>query len=238
MNSIRVVCISDLHTYQKSVQMPPGDLVVCAGDLTFRGYEHELKLIGQWFRSLPYEHMVTIAGNHDRCFEDSRAEAERWLLGEADERIPNFYYLQDNGIELEINGIKVKIWGSPWQPWFGGWAFNLRDEEDLKEKWKLIPKDTDILITHGPPYKLRDQVSDFGSNPGQHVGCRELRKALQRVRPKIHVFGHIHEGYGLSRWGDTRIVNASVNTDRYNPTNPPIVLDIFEDGTVQQASKI
>lgn len=234
MNKVDIVCISDMHGFQDKLKMPVADLLLCTGDLTFHGYEHEIKPVGEWFRSLSYAEMVTIAGNHDRSFEDHRSKAEEWLLGAPGERIPNFHYLQDEALELEINGIKLKIYGSPWQPWFGSWAFNLREDYQLKEKWDMIPKDTDILLTHGPPYRLRDQVSELGYNPGQHAGCRELRKAVQRVRPKLHVFGHIHEGYGVSRWGDTQIVNASVNTCRYNPTNEPIVIEIYEDGTVRR----
>jgi len=85
----------------------------------------------------------------------------------------------------------VKFYGSPWQPRFFDWAFNLDRGEEIKKKWDLIPMDTDVLITHGPPYGILDLTHE-----GEKVGCEELMKAVLRVQPKIHIFGHIHEAYG------------------------------------------
>jgi Icc-related predicted phosphoesterase len=133
-------------------------------------------------------------------------------------------YLQDRAIEL--NG--VKFYGSPWQPEFCNWAFNLsRDTGELGDKWAMIPEDTDVLITHGPPMGILDKCDH-----GKRVGCEELfNEVTHRVKPKIHVFGHIHEEYGTHKTDDTLFVNASTCTVMYEPTNPPIVVDLI-DGKV------
>jgi len=149
---------------------------------------------------------------------------------------PDVIYLQDSGCEIE----GLRFWGSPWQPWFMDWAFNLpRKGEKLRAKWNLIPMDTDVLITHGPPYGVLDEVrprmtawgpAEEGSG---HLGCEELAIRLAAVRPRVHVFGHIHDGYGIHKQAGTTYVNASICTEEYRPTNPPIVIDLTrspEDG--------
>lgn len=230
---VRIVCISDTHNYHKSVKLPPGDILIHAGDATSRGYEHEIKAFGDWIRDQPFLYKIVIAGNHDWGYQNNPRTARDWLYGEVgyDHR-HGLYYLEDEMVEVEVDGEKLKIWGSPWQPFFCNWAFNLYSPE-LKEKWDLIPKGTDILVTHGPPYKLRD-ITSYG---GEHVGCRELRTAIQRVRPKLHVCGHIHEGYGVARFGDTLIANAASCTVRYNPTQPPLVFE-YDNGTMRQTSEV
>uniref|UniRef100_A0ABI7ZVU6 Metallophosphoesterase domain containing 1 n=1 Tax=Felis catus TaxID=9685 RepID=A0ABI7ZVU6_FELCA len=109
------------------------------------------------------------------------------------------------------------------QPWFYGWGFNLPRGQALLEKWNLIPEGVDILITHGPPLGFLDWVP----KKMQRVGCVELLNTVQRrVQPRLHVFGHIHEGYGVMADGTTTYVNASVCTVNYQPVNPPIVIDL------------
>ncbi|KAF7237645.1 Metallophosphoesterase domain-containing protein 1 [Varanus komodoensis] len=109
------------------------------------------------------------------------------------------------------------------QPWFYGWGFNLPRGQALLEKWNLIPDGIDILITHGPPLGFLDWVP----KKMQRVGCVELLNTVQRrIQPRLHVFGHIHEGYGVMADGTTTYVNASVCTVNYQPLNPPIVIDL------------
>jgi hypothetical protein len=115
----------------------------------------------------------------------------------------------------------VKIWGSPWQPEFHNWAFNLPRGEKLKEKWDMIPTDVDILVTHGPAFgKL-----DFVPYDGVNVGCEDLLSKIQEVKPKIHVCGHIHEGYGYVFDGNTHFINAAVLNGRYEFRNKPLTVD-------------
>jgi hypothetical protein len=137
-------------------------------------------------------------------------------------------YLQDDELTLYFDGHNgdfpednIHIWGAPWQPEFCNWAFNLpRNGEEIKGKWNLIPQNTDILITHGPPFGKLDFV-----NRGGNVGCEELLSRVGDVKPKIHVFGHIHEGAGYVFDGTTHFFNASVLNDRYEFRNKPITID-------------
>ncbi|EQB79184.1 hypothetical protein CB1_056579060 [Camelus ferus] len=108
-------------------------------------------------------------------------------------------------------------------PWFNGWGFNLPRGQSLLDKWNLIPEGIDILMTHGPPLGFRDWVP----KELQRVGCVELLNTVQRrVRPKLHVFGGIHEGYGIMTDGYTTYINASACTVSFQPTNPPIIFDL------------
>jgi Icc-related predicted phosphoesterase len=161
--------------------------------------------------TLPHRHKVVIAGNHDFAFEKRPAEARALLT--------HCIYLQDS--EATVEG--VRIWGSPWQPWFYDWAFNLKRGPQIRAKWDLIPEGIGILVTHGPPLGHGDEVPRaFGS---EKVGCADLLEAVRRVKPRYHVFGHIHEGYGITKEGPTTFVNASLCDAAYRPVNPPLVLD-------------
>lgn len=136
--------------------------------------------------------------------------------------LKNCIYLEDSACEVE----GFKIWGSPWQPEFYDWAFNLPIGDRLAAKWDLIPSDTDILITHGPPKHVLDLTTTNVS-----TGCPDLLSTIQkRVKPKLHVFGHIHESYGVDTDGTTVYANASTCTFRYRPTNPALVFDIPRPG--------
>lgn len=216
---MRIVCLSDTHNRHGALDVPDGDVLLHAGDATMRGDPEELRAFDAWLARQPHRHKLVVAGNHDWLFEKDAALA-RSLLAHAT-------YLQDSGIEIA----GLRFWGSPWQPWFLDWAFNLERGADLAAKWELIPEGTDVLVTHGPPYGVRDHVpprsrgTSLDGN-GEHVGCEALLAALERVRPRLHVFGHIHEGYGQERRDGTLFVNAS-NCDRaYRPINAPIVVDL------------
>src|SRR5205085_2391850 len=131
----------DTHTFQTDLDpVPEGDVFVHAGDLCRAGRLSELAGVAEWMRALPHKHKVVIAGNHDWCFVREPAAALE-LLG------PTVLYLQDSGTVID----GVRFWGSPWQPAFNNWAFNLPRGSALAEKWALIPEGTDVLITHGPP---------------------------------------------------------------------------------------
>jgi Icc-related predicted phosphoesterase len=212
-NKMKIVFISDTHKMHDQVNVPDGDVLVHAGDISGRGSLQDVASFAAWFNKLPHQHKILIAGNHDFCFENElRSEAIN-ILGD------DVNYLEDS--EVIIDG--VKFWGSPWQPEFCNWAFNLpRGVGHLKEKWDLIPEDTDVLITHGPPHGY----GDFVAWDQIHVGCEEMLEALDRVKPKIHVFGHIHEGYGEFEHNGIKLINASVCTAGYDPINAPFVVEI------------
>lgn len=190
--------------------VPDGDVLVHAGDLTKRGSLEEIAAAGDWLRSLPHPRKVVIAGNHDFAFErDPRAARE--ALGEG------LDYLEDSGVA--IGGFA--LWGSPWQPWFHDWAFNLPRGARLAEKWALIPLGTQVLVTHGPPHGILDRTVS-----GELAGCRDLADRVRIVRPALHVFGHIHEGSGTFHDGATTFVNASICDLRYKPVNPARVIEL------------
>ncbi len=206
---MRLIILSDTHNLHHRIQVPDGDLLIHAGDATGGGSRRELEAFNGWLGTLPHRHKVVIAGNHDFLFEEE-PEAARALL-------TNARYLQDEGCEIE----GLRLWGSPWQPRFFDWAFNLSRGAPLAEKWALVPEGIDVLITHGPPFGVLDRTSR-----GQSAGCEALIEALARIRPRLHVFGHIHEGYGIARLEPTLCVNASICDLHHRPINPPLVLEL------------
>lgn len=217
------------HEYEKAWNQL--DILIFAGDCSSRGYFQEIKDFTYWFSKQPATHKVMIAGNHDFGFETvaefdyEKPHNVRQRPPHLEELIPeNITYLNDSGIEI----MGLNIWGSPIQPWFHSWAFNRTRGEDIKKHWDLIPNNTDILITHGPPKGFLDLLSHKFRRSGEdpHVGCQDLLDAISRVKPKINVFGHIHEGYGTFETTETKFINASCLTDNYKPMNPPIIIDI------------
>jgi predicted phosphodiesterase len=142
----------------------------------------------------------------------------------------NVTYLQDNQLLIESPEFSrpIKFYGTPWQPWFYDWAFNLpRLGDELKDKWAFIPEDTDVLITHGPPNGYGDLVNNW-RQPNTNVGCELLLNRIIDIKPLINVFGHIHEGYGVEYNDDTIFVNASICNSKYEPINKPIIIDLQE----------
>lgn len=206
---MRIVAISDTHMLHDKLVVPDGNVLIHAGDLTNKGSLDDVRRFNDFLGKWSHPHKIVIAGNHDFCFQRWRADAEALLT--------NAVYLQDKSIEID----GIHFYGSPWQPWFYDWAFNLRRGAEIREKWDLIPIDTDVLITHGPPFGIGDQ-----NIQGQYVGCRELLEAVERVHPKLHIFGHIHEGYGITHNEHTTFINASTCDVGYKPVNPPLVFDL------------
>ena len=208
---MKVVAISDTHNFHETLQLPEGDILIHAGDVSGIGKEQEVRNFLEWFADRDFEHKIFIAGNHDYFFERFPESFIRHIIPD------NVIYLNDSGIK--INGIK--IWGSPIQPWFHDWAFNRRRGPDIDKHWQLIPDDTDILITHGPAYGILDKtIRD------ELVGCEDLLNRIKKIKPKFHIAGHIHEAYGVERHGWTTFINASVLNFRYQLVNKPVVFEI------------
>lgn len=222
---MRIVFISDTHTRhdEMRVPVPDGDILIHAGDATMMGRMGEIAAFGAWFRHQPHKHKVFVAGNHDWMFEKNVTLAKsllnQGLIGE-NKTSSDVVYLQDN--EVTIDG--VRIYGSPWQPRFYDWAFNLDRGETIKRKWDMIPEGLDVLITHGPPMGIGDQISPVLG--GDHLGCEELMSAVNRAKPKIHVFGHIHGGYGKTQYEDTLFINASICDEKYEAVHEATVIDL------------
>ncbi|KAL1130881.1 hypothetical protein AAG570_012122 [Ranatra chinensis] len=239
-DKVRIVCMSDTHSLTSHIkfQIPDGDIFIHAGDFTKCGAEEEVIEFNNWLGRLPHKCKIVIAGNHELSFDNTFTHPlsvnpvdsiptlglPRKCITEAvssqsvKEQLTNCIYLQDEG----INAFGLKIYGTPWQPRFHGWAFNLERGEQCLNKWSLIPDDTDILVTHTPPIGHGDLCCG-----GVRAGCVELLTCVQqRILPKYHVFGHIHEGYGVTTDGKVIYVNASTCDINYCPTNPPIVFDV------------
>jgi Icc-related predicted phosphoesterase len=206
--SHRLVAISDTHGLHRQLTIPDGDILIHAGDITGHGQVEQVADFNEWLGTLPHRHKIVIAGNHDFCFENESAETAALLT--------NCIYLFDEAITLD----GLNFYGSPWQPWFFNWAFNLRRGPKIRAKWELIPTGTDVLITHGPPRGQGDLTS-----LGKQVGCADLGEVIGEKRPRLHIFGHIHEGYGVTHNEHTTFINASSCTLQYQPVQRPIVFD-------------
>ena len=224
---MKITLISDTHNKHMEIgqDLPGGDLLIHAGDISSMGYKHEIQQFCKWFDSLSnYNSLVFIAGNHDFGFQKKPKETME---------IVNSYkwinYLQDSFLLVGTNIDKlVKIYGSPWQPEFHNWAFNLpRNGNELSDKWNMIPEDVDILVTHGPAFGYNDRV--VGSY--ENLGCQLLTNRIKTIKPKIHVCGHIHTGRNIVFDDGTLYINASVLDERYQYTQKPITIDFdFKTG--------
>jgi len=206
---IRLVFLSDTHALHGRVRVPEGDVLVHCGDFTRKGDFIDVIEFDRFLAAQPHAHKIVIAGNHDICFERFPTRAL--------EHLTHCTYLLDSS----TTAMGLRFWGSPWQPWFYDWSFNLPRGEKLREKWALIPDDVDILVTHGPPRGILDVTDD-----GRTEGCDDLRARVDEIAPPVHAFGHIHEGSGVKREGKTTFVNAAICTAGYAPTNPARVLDV------------
>ena len=205
---MRIVLISDTHELHREASVPPGDLLIHAGDFTVYSkrpwmYRH----FDLWLGGLPHRHKIIIPGNNDYLLEEPR---ERRV-------ITNAALLIDSGVEVE----GLKIWGSPVTPLYGG-AFGKSNPADRKRHWAGIPEGLDILITHGPPFA----ILDHGGRSERREGCPELLEAVFQARPRVHVFGHIHAGYGTLRTTDTLFVNASLLGEDGSLSRDPVVIDL------------
>ncbi|MCC6461480.1 MAG: metallophosphatase domain-containing protein [Saprospiraceae bacterium] len=205
---MKFVFISDTHLKHEQVELPPGDVLVHAGDFSRRGTPEEAAAFLHWFAQQPFRHKILVAGNHDFIAERDPG-LFRALLPEG------VLYLENSGIEIE----GIRLWGSPITPWFFDWAFNRQRGAEIRRYWEAIPEQTDVLITHGPPYGLLDEVL----RDPRPVGCRDLLRRVQEIRPRVHVFGHIHEGYGQRLENGTLFINASLLDVRYQVVNPPVL---------------
>jgi Icc-related predicted phosphoesterase len=227
---MRITVLSDTHTKHGLIpreDLPGGDLILHAGDIMNSGYnKNDIHDFCTWFHSLDqYEDKVFIAGNHDRMFENHPLESNTIV-----NNYGSVIYLQDDDLVLYGDGPNgdapednIRIYGSPWQPEFYSWAFNLpKNGIEISGKWEAIPDNTDILITHGPSFGTLDTVA---GRPWDNLGCELLAERIERLRPKIHVCGHIHSGYGYEFKNGTHFFNASVLDESYEYTQKPMTFD-------------
>lgn len=209
---MKFVCVSDTHGKVNAEDIPPGDVLVHAGDATMSGSVSQTKQFGEWLESLGFAHIVFVPGNHDRLFEENPEKA-RGLLP------PNVTVLI--GATTLIG--KVAIHGDPRTPRFGPWAFMT----DADVEW-VIPPGLDLLVTHGPPYGWFDAVPR--GTRSQRVGCPVLLEAVKKAHPRHHLFGHIHEwaGCGMDTTAGTAFHNVAMLDERYRRVEgvSPLILDL------------
>jgi len=206
---VKIVAVADTHGFHNDLTIPDGDIFIHAGDISAYGRETDLVNFNAFLGRLPHRTKLVIAGNHDFNIESDPQDSAKILS--------NCTYLQDAGCVAD----GIRFYGSPWQPWFHDWAFNLPRGDEIRAKWELIPGDTHVLITHGPPYGHGDLTS-----LGSRVGCADLLEVVERIRPLVHVFGHIHESYGITSNDHTKYINASMVNREFMPSNAPVVFDL------------
>jgi len=234
----RFVCFSDTHGHHDRIppqNRPSADVLLHAGDLTNTGEPEQIESLSKWLEAYPAAHKVVIAGNHDITFHEEyytergaprfhrrvtatgSIEVAPYDCATTKALLKGCHYLEDAAIEV----CGYTIYGSPWQPEFCDWAFNLPRGEPLRDRWAQIPESVDVLLTHSPPKGYCDE-----NTKAFRAGCEELLAAIQKRTVSVNVFGHIHEGYGCGTDGVTLFANASTCTHAYKPTNRPIVFDL------------
>jgi hypothetical protein len=227
---MRLTILSDTHTRHGLIpltDLPGGDILIHAGDIMNSGYnKNDIHDFCTWFSNIKgYNDKFFIAGNHDRLFELEPEVVKGYLKD-----YPMIDYLEDEQVTMYFDGPNgdhtednIRIYGSPWQPEFYSWAFNLpKNGIQLAGKWEAIPDNTDILITHGPAFGTLDTVV---GRPWDALGCELLAQRIERLRPKIHICGHIHSGYGYVFKDGTHFFNASVLDESYEYTQKPMTFD-------------
>jgi Icc-related predicted phosphoesterase len=203
---MKITTISDTHGLHHQLQLPGGDVLIHAGDVCNRGSAIEALDFMNWFSNQNYAYKIFIAGNHDFYFEKEPIAAIQSLLPE------NVFYLNDSGITIE----GISFWGSPITPEFHNMAFNRKRGIDIAKHWDLISPDTDVLITHGPAYGILDKTFQ-----NWYVGCTDLLARIEEIKPQYHIFGHIHEGFGLVEREGTTFINTSSVDFRYKMRKTP-----------------
>jgi len=206
-DEVRLVLLSDTHGNHRNVQVPEGDLLIHAGDFTWLSRSmREVSDFNRWLGELPHRHKIVVPGNHEFFLESD--PSKRSMLSKA-------LVLIDEAIEID----GLRIWGSPVTPLYGG-AFGMSSAADRKRLYANIPDDLDVLITHGPPFGILDMMP----NCSLHTGCRELFDAVIRVKPKVHVFGHLHGAHGIFQTKNTIYVNAALCGPHVEIDDGPVVL--------------
>lgn len=230
---MKLVLISDTHEKHEQLSVPDGDVLIFAGDMSINGEIDKIKDFANWFKRQTHKYKIFIAGNHDKLFEKALPAALKPFFPDSmnhrdlnSDGVPytfvtseeGLYYLEDDYVVIE----NKMFYGSPWTPSFGyGWVFNA-DLEKMDQVSKAIPSEVDVLITHGPPRFILDKTleGDFVGSVPQSLEVRN------RAQPQIHVFGHIHEGYGHAVENGINYYNASVLDRAYRVANKPWEVEI------------
>lgn len=218
---MRIVAISDSHGFHDRLAIPDGDVFICAGDFSMRAKNAHVVEFARWIDSLPHRHKIVVPGNHDMACDGFEAWAR-------EEFSPAVFLRHDFQV---VGGLRVfgsAYSSSIFEP--SRWCYDYpRYGERGKALWNTIRQfpDLDVLITHGPPYGMGDRVLSVHRGEDPHVGDQTLLAVVEDTMPKVHISGHIHEGYGshVGKNG-TRFYNVSVCDVNYAPVNPVTVIDL------------
>jgi Icc-related predicted phosphoesterase len=219
--TITIVALSDTHGLHGEMThpVPDGDVLIHAGDFCGHGRMQEVSEFAAWLGALPHRHKLVIPGNHDRPVEEQEHACRRLFEAHGIQLLV--------GHTVEVAGFR--FFGSPYTPTFLNWHFMRERGALIRAEWNAIPDDADVVITHGPAYGHGDLAPSWMGQPPSHVGCFELLARLRAVQPKLHIFGHIHGGYGATISDEiegTRFLNAAVCTESYQPTNAPHLVQL------------
>jgi Icc-related predicted phosphoesterase len=212
--NLKLVIISDTHSHHRRVIVPDGDVLIHCGDITFRGELPIIEDFSNWLKEQPHKRKIVIAGNHELGFSHGYKRNSFIDLI----RASGADYLEDSLVEID----GVLFYGTPWQPEFCNWEWNLPRGKELKAKWALIPDRVQVLITHCPPFGILDEATS--DNNLEKIGCKDLLRRIKQLKHlKVSCFGHNHlKGGQMIEQGGVKFVNAAVCTENYNPTNLPV----------------
>jgi Icc-related predicted phosphoesterase len=221
---MKICVISDTHCKWKNLVIPECDLLISAGDYSFKGESWVVKDFHKWLNKQPAKHIISVQGNHEKWVESNFQLAKEI----AEQACPGVHFI-DEGL-VEIDG--VKIWCSAISSWFCNWAWNRYPGEELQKHWDKIPNDgsIDIVVTHGPCYGILDGVVKYNTKiceyELEHCGDKQLLDKILEVKPKFHICGHIHEGFGIHEQDGIQFINASICDEHYKPINPVTIITI------------
>jgi hypothetical protein len=232
---MRIAAISDQHGFLPAI--PPCDLLIIAGDICPDGVGPRIvaaeapelqkawfdQKIRPWLAASPAKHKLLTWGNHDWCGEQCRFDSDSPDVASSESL--QILLAQSTTIPHKDSPTPIRVWASPWSNQFGFWAF-MREPRELAEIYDTIPAGIDILVSHQPPYGYCDEVPDFRSGRPAHQGSRELLAAIDRVKPKVVICGHIHEGHGRATHNETMIYNVSVVDEMYQLVHSATVIDV------------
>lgn len=218
---MKIVAISDTHNRQNKLVIPECDILIHAGDWTSRGYRHEIRDFAKWLdKQVQCSEIVLIPGNHELEFENHLPASLEWFK----EECPWAHLLINESIAID----GIKIYGSPITPFFCDWAWNKHRGDQIQPYWDAIPDDTNILITHGPPYGILDQTTYAdGTIREDRLGCYQLMNRIKQLKDlDLHFFGHIHAPGGTQKHIDgVSYYNAAICDECYYPSNPITIVE-------------
>lgn len=213
---MKIIFVSDTHgKHEQLINLPEADMIIHAGDISTHGLISQIDSFVDWFSALPYKYKIFIAGNHDFGLQQPNGKMMSKVIEYLEGK--DVIYLQDNYVDIE----GIRIYGTPWTPKFYNWAFMKDRGVPIATEWAKIPYGTDILISHGPPAGFGDRCVS-----GDIVGCEDLLSRILEIKPKLVIFGHIHEGRNVYKMNEfTYAINASVLNENYSLVNLPITVD-------------